>query len=531
MHQTSVRLTGGRLLARNTLWNLLGQLLPMLVGVFTVPPLVRGLGVDRFGLLSLAWTLIGYFSLFDLGIGRALTKLVADKIGADQEHVIPPLVWTSLLLMLILGVTGGLVMAAMAPWLVHLMRKVPPSLQVETGHSMYLLAVSVPLVTVTAGFRGVLEAQQRFRILNIIRIPMSIFLFVGPLFVLPFSHSLVPVIGVLLVGRVAGLVAHQVACLYAVPALTAGFSLQRSLVAPLLKIGGWMTVSNVVGPVILYADRFVIGALLSVGAVAYYTVPFDVVSRLMVIPVAISGVLFPAFALSMARDPDRTALLLRRGVKYTFIILFPVTLAIVMLAPELLQLWVGPAFSANSGAVLRWLAAGIFMNCVATVPFALLQAIGRPDVTGKVLLLDLPISLAGVWLMVTHFGIKGAAIAWMIRATLEAAVFLGLSRHFLSSHALPLKRAGLAITVAVCTFYAATLPSGFIFKIVSVLCALLAFVLAGWFLVLGPEERMFFTRGNIGTSGLGSDLAISAPGSKTYGSLKLDDSNSGNSER
>jgi O-antigen/teichoic acid export membrane protein len=109
-------LTSGRLLARNTIWNLLGQLLPMAVGVVAIPPLVRSLGVDRFGVLSLAWIVIGYFSLFDLGMGRALTKLVADKIGSNDEDSIPPLVWTSLYLMLALGVIGRLFGRSKCRW-------------------------------------------------------------------------------------------------------------------------------------------------------------------------------------------------------------------------------------------------------------------------------------------------------------------------------------------------------------------------------------------------------------------------------
>ena len=68
----------------------------MAVAVVAIPSLIRVLGVPRFGVLSLAWTVIGYFSLFDLGMGRALTKLVADKLGAQQEHAIPGLAWTSL---------------------------------------------------------------------------------------------------------------------------------------------------------------------------------------------------------------------------------------------------------------------------------------------------------------------------------------------------------------------------------------------------------------------------------------------------
>jgi O-antigen/teichoic acid export membrane protein len=484
-------LTSGRLLAHNTVWNLLGQFLPMVVGVVTIPLLIRGIGVARFGVLSLAWIVIGYFSLFDLGIGRALTKLVADKIGSHQEDAIPPLVWTSLLLMFLLGLIGGLIIEIVSSWLVHGALKIPEVLQIETLHGFYLLGLSIPMVTVASGLRGVLEALQRFRILNLIRIPMSIFTFVGPLLVLPFSRSLVPVIGVLVGGRLIGCVAHLFACLGAMPELRHNLNLKRTLVSPLLTIGGWMTVSNIVGPAILYMDRFLIGALLSVSAVAFYTAPFDLVSRLLMIPVSVAGVLFPAFAISQRQDPNRTELLLRRGLKYVFLCLFPIMLVIVALAPEILRLWLGPAFAENGSTVLRWLAAGILMNSLSTIPFAMLQGIGRPDITGKVLLLELPLYLAGAWMLVSRFGIKGAAIAWTGRSILELLLFLSLSQHFLPKRALSLKQMGISIALALFALKLATLPAGLAFKLTILVCALLAFVFTSWFLLLKPEERLF----------------------------------------
>ena len=84
-------LTSGRLLAQNTVWNLLGQILPMVVAIATIPIIVRELGVERFGVLSLVWVVVGYFSLFDLGIGRALTKFVSDKLGTNKEMRFPHL--------------------------------------------------------------------------------------------------------------------------------------------------------------------------------------------------------------------------------------------------------------------------------------------------------------------------------------------------------------------------------------------------------------------------------------------------------
>src|SRR5438552_12548486 len=102
-------LTSGRLLVRNTVWNLVGGGAPMVVAIFCIPILIRGLGKERFGVLTLAWALIGYASLFDLGLGRALTQLVAKKLGRGEDHEIPALVWTSLLLMMALGLVRAAV--------------------------------------------------------------------------------------------------------------------------------------------------------------------------------------------------------------------------------------------------------------------------------------------------------------------------------------------------------------------------------------------------------------------------------------
>src|ERR1700687_5763655 len=90
--------------ATNTALNFLGQLLPMLVGIVAVPQLITRMGTERFGIITIAWMLIGYFGLFDMGLGRALTQLVAGQLGRNETDDIPAVFWTSLLLMLLLGI-------------------------------------------------------------------------------------------------------------------------------------------------------------------------------------------------------------------------------------------------------------------------------------------------------------------------------------------------------------------------------------------------------------------------------------------
>src|SRR5467141_3931574 len=246
----NLNLTAGRFLARNVIWNLIGNGAPMFVAVFSIPILIHGLGKDRFGVLALVWALIGYASLFDLGLGRALTQLVARKLGAGEDREVPTLVWTSLLLMLLLGVLGAAVVGLLSPWLVHRALNVPGALQHETLQSFYLLALSIPVVISTAGLRGLLEAHQRFGLINALRIPMGVFTFAGPLLVLPFSRSLTPVVGILVAGRIAAWGAHLLLCLRVLPQLGRSVTWERSAASPLLRFGGWMMVTNVVSPLL-----------------------------------------------------------------------------------------------------------------------------------------------------------------------------------------------------------------------------------------------------------------------------------------
>src|SRR5437016_14651538 len=101
-------LTGGSRLARHSVFNVIGQAIPFLAAFFAIPLLVRGLGTDRFGVLTLAWVVIGYFSLFDLGLGRALTQVVAAKLSERDETQAPAVVWPALGMMLGLGLVGTL---------------------------------------------------------------------------------------------------------------------------------------------------------------------------------------------------------------------------------------------------------------------------------------------------------------------------------------------------------------------------------------------------------------------------------------
>jgi|SRR5882724_511086 len=482
-------LTRGRLLAKNTIWNLLGSGAPMLVALVCIPILIHGLGKERFGVLTLAWALIGYASLFDLGLGRALTQLVAQKLGAGEEPEIPSLAWTSLLLMMLLGFAGTAAVLLISPWLVHSGLNVPDALEPETLQAFRLLGISLPFVITTAGLRGLLEAHQRFGVISALRIPMGVFTFAGPLLVLPFSKSVVPVVAVLVAGRILAWAAHLLVCLQVLPELGRSIAWERSAVGPLMRFGGWMTVSNVVSPLLVTLDRFLIGALVSVTAVAYYATPFEVVTKSLLLPGALMAVMFPAFSTGFAQDRERTAKLFRQCAKSLFLVLFPIMLCSVALAQDGLKLWLGAEFAQHSFRVLQWLAVGVFVNSLALVPFTLLQGAGRPDLTATLHLIELPLYLGLLWWLISTRGIEGAAIAWTARVAVDALFLFVLARRCLPGRSRMRPRTALLPAMAMVILVLAALLNGPIVKGLFLFGTILCFVLVAWFRILTPEER------------------------------------------
>ena len=74
-------------LNKGALYNLFGTGIPLLVGLISIPILLKSLGNQSFGLLTLIWTAIGYFGLFDFGLGRALTQQVASFRSNQNSNI------------------------------------------------------------------------------------------------------------------------------------------------------------------------------------------------------------------------------------------------------------------------------------------------------------------------------------------------------------------------------------------------------------------------------------------------------------
>lgn len=488
----------GRLVARNALLNLAGLGTPLVVAFVTLPILIRGLGAERFGVLAIAWMILTYLS--ELGFGSTTTRYAAEAIGAGRSQRLAGIAWTTAGLQIAVGVAEAAVLVAITPWLVESVLNISPALAGEARRCLYLLALAIPLAGAGRAFRGLVEAAQRFDIALAVHLPITAATYILAAVAATLGWSLPAVFGIILFSRIATLPAYLIAARRALPGVSLAPAVHREGLRELGVFAGWVAVSTVVSPLLVYLDRFMVGVLLSMTAVTFYAAPYEVVARLALVPAGIVGALYPAFSqLSGRSDGTQAERLAARSLKMVIVVLAPILVLVLAGAHDGLRLWLGAEYAARSGLALQILAIGVLVNAAAHVPYGLLQSMGRPDLPARFHLLELPVQVVAAWLLVSHYGIPGAAMAWTGRMILDATLLFAaaartgaLRAQALSAEGLPLALM-IAASAGLVSVLAATALPGATVRIAAALgCAA---VTAGllWLLAVPAGERQRIT--------------------------------------
>lgn len=277
-----------------------------------------------------------------------------------------------------------------------------------------ILAFCVPLVILNATLMALLEGREEFGAVNIIRATGLSLVFLIPVFVTLHDHAFKSLAMGLVFARLMML------CLtYSLYFRSARFhptAFSRDTLIRLYQFGSWLTVSNIISPVMEYIDRFVLASIRGSATVIYYTAPAEMTTRLLSLPGAISRSLFPAVSRSMKNEVRHLVL---RALRYQLMLVSGITALVMLFAGEILQVWLGEDFAIHSRDVLMWLMVGFFFNGLATIPFTHLQASGHAKVTAMIHLAEVGPYLLLLGTLASNFGLTGGAAAWSIRVFVD----------------------------------------------------------------------------------------------------------------
>ncbi|MEX0692259.1 MAG: polysaccharide biosynthesis C-terminal domain-containing protein, partial [Gemmatimonadales bacterium] len=263
---------------------------------------------------------------------------------------------------------------------------------------------------------------------------------------------------------------------------------------PLLTFGAWVALANAANPLLRYLDRLALGGV-SLSAVALYAAPQEIISRLSLIPAIIMPPVFAASSAAQAAAPGAVTRLASATLRLLLVVLVPLACALWLLATPGLAWWLGAEFAGAGAVVVPLLLVSAVASGVAQLPGALLQAHGRPDVHARLQLIEVPFYGVALWVLISRYGLAGAALATALRAVADALALWVLAWRVQPDVIGPALRAGVAralpalLVVTGITWVAFRVTEGLAARLAAaVLLGLIGTGLA-WYTALTPDER------------------------------------------
>ena len=403
--------------------NLLSPLARIVVALVTIPIYIRHVGDARYGVISIMWVLLGYFGFLDLGLSRAATNALAKLQEAPQQERARVLL-TTFALNFGFGVVGAVVLFILGGFLLQYVISIPDALRPEVAQSFPWIAALFPLALISGVGFGALESRERFLLTNMLQVVGVSLTQIAPAVV---AATVSPSLTVVIPTAVVAQVSSAVVALTVVYRLEGPFSVRafdRREARALLRYGSWISVSNIISPLLASFDQFLIGSIMGVASVAHYAVPMSLVVRSQIFPAALARTFFPRMSSS---SPGEAGLLGARALSSLGYGYAAVCAAAIILSPAFFRYWIGGDFALLAAPVAQILFLGAWINGLAFVPFTLIQSQGRPDITGKLHMIEIVPFLLILWGLTSTLGINGTAIAWSVRCTTDALALFWMS--------------------------------------------------------------------------------------------------------
>ena len=142
----------------------------------------------------------------------------------------------------------------------------------------------------------------------------------------------------------------------------------------------------------------------------------------------------------------------------------------------------------------RWLALGVFLNSLAQMAVNLVQGVGRPDLSAKLHFAELPFYLLTLWLMISRYGVEGAAIAWMIRIAIDGIILFAMAKYLLPMDLKYFKNIIFLIILTVGLIVMSLFISNIQVKFIFVLLSSILCLIYIWRTLLTPDDKFLITQ-------------------------------------
>lgn len=411
----------GKSIFRNVVFGFSTWVIPVGLSFFATPILLNAMGDQDYGIYMLVLGFIAYS--FNFGIGRAITKYIAEYRASGEHEKIKEVISATFFLNFAIAAFGIILIAFLARWLVVDVFAIAEDSQSKSVNAFYAAAGIVFLAMLIQVFSAVLQGIHRFDIYSKIYNLNIFFLISGNIILAKMGYGLLSLLcWNLAVSALTGVV-YGFAARKLLPEFKLTFRFSRESLILVSKFSFGIVGYQILANLLLLFERGWITRMLGAESLTYYVVPMMLS---LYIHSFISSSLLVIFPLASELKDDKEKLLriYKKATKIVCLLVVFMAMSLIVQSGEFLTLWIGPLFSERSATLLIIHTLTFSVIAIQIVSWQMTEGLGFPNYNFKLFSVCLILAVSGILLSTNEYGSLGIAISRLIGfSTIFLSVF------------------------------------------------------------------------------------------------------------
>jgi len=409
-------MTKTKIYIRNLGANWIGYIIRLIVLFFLSPFIIHSLGNTAYGVWCLLVSLTGYMGLLDVGLMSSISRYINFYMAKNEQDYLNRVVSTSLFTYFCLGIILFIVATIIRQFLSGITH-IPGDLIPQARWVVYMFWLNILLGFVSALFRQLLAANDRFDLFNETGVVVLVIGTIGTILVLKNGYGLIGLAVVQVISSFIGCaILYHLAKWYG-PTFRIGRAFVKGeTFLELCQFGVFAFISDVGAQLVLYSDSIVIGLFISVTAITFYSIGLMIAEYGRTIIIQVRNVVIPDILKCASGDNlKEMRWLLVRTTCFLMFIAVPIMVGFITLGKEFVLLWMGQGYE-QSAAILSILA---ISHLGAVASFSCLQTLigaGRIKWVAAITIAEgiTNLGLSIFFVTVCKLGIVGVALGTLI---------------------------------------------------------------------------------------------------------------------
>lgn len=370
-------------ISKNSLFNVLGWIVPILVNFVSIPIIVGKLGYDQYGVWVLVMAIMGYFALLDLGVVKGGIRFLAEYNANNDTKRANEVISLGLYTYALIGlIGGGLIFLLTDPVLIPLI-KLPDGLQNLARQVLHLASLGFLVTMMQTYLLSLPQALHRFDISNKVDAWNQVLVTTATVIALFLGFGLKSIILIRIVGSLLCCLKLYNILRKSLPYFRLTTRITQGLPKKVFSYSLLSFVGRIGAMAATQLQIILIGSILGTTAVTLFNIPYQLVSRVMNITCRLSTVMFPiASELNSGEEKlQRLHVLYLTMTKYLFFLSLVQVVMFSLFSWDILSLWIGRDFADQASFILILVAIGYFFNSLTFLPSQICEGLSHLKVT------------------------------------------------------------------------------------------------------------------------------------------------------